>query len=220
MVRSLSWAAEKPISVLMNSSSSSLIRPLTGLLSVAAIVVLCGCTKLTVSSPKRTAIDQLIISTAADNSLRDVDFSTLRGKKVFLDEKYYESTDSKYVLGAVRDAISSAGAFLMADVKEAEIVVEARSGALSFDQTSSLVGIPEMPVPIPFTGTLVLPEAPFWKSEKNDAISKLALLAYDNTTRAHVMSTGSLVGRSHYRHYTVLGILKFQRTNVPEKRKL
>jgi hypothetical protein len=183
----------------------------------AAAALGAGCSSVNVTEPKRSAIEMLLLSTAADEALQDIDLSSLEGKKVFLEEKYFDSLDKPYVLGLIRDAISSQGGLLMADAEDAEVIVEARAGALSTDSADTLVGIPKMPVPIPLSGTLVIPEAPIYKSNRYDAVAKIALLAYDNNSRAHLFSTGPVVGKSRYHHYRILGYIQWRRTDIPER---
>lgn len=176
-----------------------------------------GCVQTRQSEPKRTAVEELLISRAADHALSTADFAGLKDKKVFLEEEYYESNDRHYVLGAIRDFMSLAGALLVDDKKAADIIVEARSGALSIDSGNSLVGFPEMPIPIPFAGTFRTPEVPFYKSERQYSVAKLALLAYDAKTRKHVFSTGTLDGHSHHHYYKFFGFINWTSTELPEK---
>jgi len=170
------------------------------------------------SEPKRTAVEQLLLSNAADSALADIDVSSLNGKKVFLEEKYFESEDKPYVLGAIRELISAGGGLLQSDAGAADVIVEARSGALSIDSGNSLVGLPEMPVPIPLSGTVVSPEVPFYKVDRQYGVARIALLAYDAKTRQHVLSTGSQAGYSHHHYYRILGFIKWTSTSLPEKK--
>jgi hypothetical protein len=184
----------------------------------AIAVGLAGCVETRQSEPKRTAVEELLISRAADHALSTADFAGLKDKKVFLEEDYYESNDKAYVLGAIRDFMSLSGALLVDDRKEADIIVEARSGALSIDSGESLVGFPEMPVPIPFSGTFRTPEVPFYKADRQYSVAKLALLAYDARTRRHVFSTGTLIGRSYHHFFKFFGFINWTSTELPEKR--
>jgi len=189
-----------------------------GLMTVAlGGLFFCGCVQTRQSEPKRTAVEELLISRAADHALATADLGLLKDRKVFLEEKYYESTDKLYALGAVRDFMSLAGALLVDDKKDADLIVEARSGALSIDSGESLVGFPEMPVPIPFSGTFRSPEVPFYKADRQYSVAKLALFAYDAKTRKHVFSTGTLIGNSHHHYYKLLGLINWTSTELPEK---
>ncbi len=180
-------------------------------------LLVAGCVQTRQTHPKRTAVEQLLISRAADHALAQANLTELKGKKVYLEEQYYFSDDSKYVLGTIRDFISLVGGLLVDSSDESEIIVEARSGALSIDSGESLVGFPEIPVPIPLAGTLTSPEVPFYKAQRQFSVAKLALLAYDTKSRKHLFSTGTLVGNSHHHYFKVLGFFQWTNTELPEK---
>ena len=125
-------------------SKWSIILPLLAL-------VLAGCSTATMTNPPRSVTEQLLLSAAADRAINSISLVDFAGKKVFVDgTNYFESYDSKYVIGAIRDALSLAGARLMNTASNSDITVEARSGGLSVDGSSSLVGVPQTGVPIPW----------------------------------------------------------------------
>lgn len=183
----------------------------------AALVLTSGCVQTRQTEPKRTAVEQLLLSRAADHALASADLQILKDKRVFLEEKYYASEDAPYVLGAVRDFISLVGGRLADDRKLSDVIVEPRSGALSIDSGKSLVGFPEIPVPIPFAGTFTSPEVPFYRVERQYSVAKLALLAYETNSRKHLFSTGTLVGKSFNHNYTLLGFFQWVSSELPEK---
>jgi hypothetical protein len=111
------------------------------------------------------------------------------------------------------------GGFLVQKIDDAELVVEPRSGALSIDSTSSLIGLPSTPTPIPFAGAVQIPEVALYKSEKQFSIAKLALLAYERDSGRHVASSGSLIGRANIKYYKFLGFISFNKTTIPERKK-
>lgn len=184
----------------------------------AAVIgfLLTGCHSLTVSEPKRTATEQLLLSTAADRGLQGVGLAPLRGKKVYLEEQYFRSYDQEYILGAIRELISTNGAFLVRERDEADTIVEARSGGLGIDTRTTLFGIPAVPIPIPGAGTLATPEVALYKAELHDSTGKFALLAYDNKSGGHLHSTGTLAGKAYFNHYKILGFINWRRTDIPE----
>lgn len=178
----------------------------------------CGCVQTNISQPKRTAVEQLLLSRAADNALSRLDLSTLNGKKVYFEEKYIDAQDELYVMSSIRDLISYSGGRLVEKAEEADVIVEGRTGALSIDSGESLVGFPEMPVPIPLSGTFVSPEVPFYKSERQFSVAKIALYAYEAESREHRFSTGPLLGKSHHHYYKLLGFIRWIRTDLPSKK--
>jgi hypothetical protein len=183
-------------------------------------ILLSGCTQTELTKPKRAATEQLLISTAADRALAQADFSIVNGKKVWVDKMYFDSTDEDYVLGSIRDLISMKGGLLAQKVEDAELVIEPRSGALSIDSTSSLIGLPSSGAPLPLAGAVQIPEIALYKSEKQFSIAKIALLAYERSSGKHVASSGSLIGRANIKYYKFLGIITYNKTNIPERKKL
>jgi hypothetical protein len=121
-------------------------------------LVLAGCSSATMTNPPRSVTEQLLLSTAADRAINSFSPDEVAHKKVFVDGTYFESYDSKYVIGAIRDALSRAGALLASAASNSDIIVEARSGGLSIDTSSTLIGMPQAGLPIPLAGTLNIPE--------------------------------------------------------------
>jgi Family of unknown function (DUF6655) len=177
-----------------------------------------GCLQTNLTQPPRSAVEQLLLSTAADRAVQTVSLSSFDQERVFVDTNYFGSYDRRYALGAIRDALSSAGALLVDSETNADIVIEARSGALSIDSTSSLIGIPKTGLPVPFSGTVPIPEISLFKSDKQFSTAKFALLAYSTHSREHYFSTGPMVGRSHIKYYKFLGFISYTSTDIPEKR--
>lgn len=189
-------------------------------LAAAILIALTGCSQTGLTKPPRSASEQLLISTAADRALDQASFAYLSGKKVFVEKAFLEGVyDKEYVLGSIRDYISKNGGRLVAKLEDSEIVVEPRSGALSIDASSSLIGIPESSAPLPLAGSVQIPEMALYKSEKHFSIAKLAILAYDQSSREHILSTGPLIGRANIKYYKLLGFIKYNKTTVPEKKR-
>jgi len=190
-----------------------------GIFLLGVIFFAGGCATSDMTNPPRSVTEQLLLSTAADRAMTKHDFTMFTGKRVFVDSTYFDSYDARYVMGAIRDALSSAGARLVDAVTNSDIIVQARSGGLSIDSSDSLVGIPKMGMPVPLSGALQIPEIAFWKSQKQRSIAKFALLAYENQSREHFYSSGPLMGQAYNNYYKLLGIITWTSTDIPEKKK-
>jgi hypothetical protein len=184
-----------------------------------AAFLLGGCTTTKITEPLRTATEQLLLSTAADHDLQSAQWlEFVAHRKVFLDATYFDSFDPKYVIGTIRDALSRAGARLEDNVTNSDIIIEARSGALSVDSSDTFFGIPKIPMPIPLVGVLETPEAAFYKSHTEKSVAKFALLAFATGSREHVYSSGPLDGKSYDKSHSLL-FISWIRTDIPEKQK-
>ena len=177
-----------------------------------------GCTTVKITETPRAATEQLLLSTATDRALLTANLEMFAGKKVFLDPAYFDSYDSKYVLGTIRDAFSRAGAILVSAPSNSDAIIEARSGALATDSSTSLIGIPTLGVPVPLTGAITIPEIALYKSQKQNATAKIVLLAYAGPSGRHLYSSGSLTGKSYNNYYHAIGF-SFHSTDIPELQK-
>jgi hypothetical protein len=189
---------------------------LTGGGLLPALLLLAGCTTTKTTTTARSATEQLLLSTATDHALQNVGLEIFTGRKVYLDTTYFDSYDSKYVLGTIRDALGRAGAMLASSATNCDIVIEARSGALAIDGSETMFGVPSITLPVPFAGPMQTPEVAFYKSERQRSVAKIALLAFARDSRKHVYSSGPLDGKSYDKHSRVL-FIQWTRTDVPEK---
>lgn len=207
-----------------NPVSNSRPRLESSKLSASALVLvllvtlaLPGCKSPLVTKPKRSAIEQLLLSTAVDNALDDVDIPEVAGKRVYISEDYLDSYDSLYVMGSIRAVMSENDALLVNSEDEADIIVEARSGALGIDSSTSLVGLPSIPIVIPGAGSLELPTVALYQAKRADSVTKLSFLAYEADTGTRVHSGDAMTGKSKFHNYTFLFFLDVNFTDVPER---
>lgn len=180
-------------------------------------VMFTGCAFDRSTDPARTAIEQLLLSTSVDRCLGVMETTALKDKKVFIDTSNFESYDKGYAISALRNKISSGGALILNDKAKADVIVEARCGGLSIDRNDSLIGIPSIPLPIPYVGPLVIPEIAIFKKTEQESVAKIDILAYEQATGKHVFSTTDTYGESYYNRWTLLIIFKFRTTDIPER---
>ena len=147
--------------------------------SAVLAVLLAACSSVRETQPGRTATEQLLFSAAADRAADQISLAIPDGTKVFIDPAYVEGTDSKYLLGAVRDRVLRRGGQLMPDRGSADLVLEPRIGAISVDRNTVLYGLPEVGLPIPLTNEVETPELALFKRDTQQGVVKLALTVFD-----------------------------------------
>ncbi|HZD24956.1 MAG TPA: DUF6655 family protein [Alphaproteobacteria bacterium] len=184
------------------------------LLILAALLALAACSTERETDPPRTATEQLLISRAADRAITRLNLPIPPGTKVFVDASNFQSIDSGYAIGAIKDRLLRDGAKLVDDKKAAQTVVEIRSGALSIDNQADLVGVPRTKLPIPLAGDLTIPEIAIYKERLRQGVAKLAATAYDAKDGALEGSTGSEYGFSHEKEWTVLFAVSWKRDDL------
>ncbi len=147
-------------------------------LAVAFGVLLAACTTEKQSSPLRTASEQLLITTAAERAAEKLDIEIPVGMRVYLDSTYFEGTNARHALGAIRANLLKRGAALVAFREEAVAVVEVRAGALSIDESETLFGLRSFDLPIPFAGDVTTPELALFKKTERKGVAKFAAAGY------------------------------------------
>jgi len=138
-------------------------------------VILAGCATRTVSNSPRTAIEQMLLSTAVDAALEKFELPEVRGKKVYIDVSNLTGSDSAYMKVAVRGRFAEIGAILTNTVDDAELTAEVACGCLGTEYKSFLIGIPSVPVP----GSAVpTPEASLFRNEERTGIMKFLIFVH------------------------------------------
>ena len=165
------------------------------------------------SNTARTATEQLLISNAVDQSLDKIDFSTFVGTKVVLEEKYLEGVDKAYVLASVRHRLLYHGATITTDAKEADIILEARSGGIGTDHSEMFYGMPEIALP----GVVSIPELKVVTRSSQRGTAKLGLVAYDAKSHRILGQGGVSIAVANQNSLSVLGVGPFKSGTVTQE---
>ena len=193
-----------------------MLRPATIIALAALALGACSTEKL--SSPPRTATEQLLISTAADRAVDRLNLSIPAGTKVFVNAENFEGTDSKYAIATVRDHLLRRGVALVSKPEQAQAVVELRAGALSIDETETLVGIKSFDVPVPLASApLKLPEVALYKKTERKGVAKIAATSYATSDGRLINSSDPEFGYSHKQEYSVLLFFSWRTNDLPKE---
>lgn len=193
-------------------------RPLINLRTwlAVALPVLIGCGQVRETLPARSAHEQLLISTAADRALERLPAGMLRGKRIWLDVSNLDAYDRPYVVVALRRRLLAVGALLAKSAAEAEVVLEPASGALSINRREHLVGLPSIPLPVPFAGTpLTLPEVALFKAVYYRGRAKFIFAAYDPSTGEKAFDAPTCQGDSLSAFWWLLLFGPFEAGDLP-----
>lgn len=190
---------------------------------LVALAAAGGCT----INKSRMATEQLVVSDAVDRVVAQVDFSPLSGQKVYFDTKYLSgaklagSPNVEYLTSALRQQMLAYDCRLTDKLEEADLVVEARVGALGNDGNEATYGIPgsaavgaaaAIATGFPAGGTL--PELSVGRRNHQWGAAKVGLFAYDRASHQRVWQAGVSTGASQAREVWVMGFGPFQRGRV------
>lgn len=192
-------------------------------------IMCCGCG----TTRERQATDQLVVSDAVDRSIQNLDFRPLTGRTVYLDSSYLRHVkgpgfvNAEYVISAMRQQILGAGCRLQDAANDADVIIEARIGALGSDNHLMTYGIPannalnSAASAIPNVPAIpTLPEIALAKRDSMEATAKIAAFAYERESRKPIWQSGVRHSISTAKDTWVLGIGPFQTGSIREKTKL
>ncbi len=175
------------------------LKRIAGVLLLGATCL--GCASMKESDTSRTGLEQLLISSAVDESLNKVDFTPVAGAKVFLKADYLESVDKNYVLMSMRSRLLSHDCMLVDKADEADVVMEIASGGIGTDRTDLVVGSPE--IPLGLMGSV--PKINVYERKRAMGTAKLCVIATDTKTKRPVINSGYSLARSDHQHWTAFG---------------
>lgn len=217
----------------MNGAESRARAGVIGGLGLLAVAVLCagGCTSVKMTGTARTGTEQLLLTGTWDRALASIDFRPLAGAPVFLNASYLPELDKGWLTMSLRRAMSAQGVLLKDDQKDAAVVVEAALGAYGTDDRECMVGIPSLSgggtsmLAAPLLGAAAAAgssggsgnsAAAMSRSNRQDAVVKLALFAYDARTGAQVWRSPVIFRASGYRDQYYFGAGPYRRSKYPE----
>lgn len=182
-----------------------------GLVVVSSLSI--GCAKSVTSNTARTGTEQLLISNAIDQALDKVDFSAFASANIAIEEKYLDSVDKNYLMSSIRHRLAFHGATIVADAKEADIILEPRSGAVGTDSSESFYGMPEVVLP----GMLSLPEMKLITRSQQRGTAKIGIVAYEAKTHRILGAGGVSLAVSDQNSWNFMGIGPYKSGSVPQE---
>ncbi len=197
-----------------------LVRPIT-LLALIICVAGCGTTK------SYTATEHLLMSDAVDATVAQMDFQALAGKKVYLDVSFLTTPkgqqliDSDYVTSSLRQQMTASGVRLVEGRTDADLIAEARLGALGFDGHSVSYGLPASNglsnAASVVSGAPLLPTIPeisFARREVKQGAAKIAVFVFDRQSREPYWQSGIVKSNSSARDTWILGVGPLQNGSI------
>lgn len=166
--------------------------------AAALLLVLSGCADPKITNTGRNAIEQLLLTTAVDRSVSQLDFRMLAKDKVRFDYSLLATqVDKNYVQAALEASVSAAGAIIALKPEEAKFVLRPVCATLATEDNKIMLGTPQLPVPIPdMSLSLVIPELPLFKRLNRIGVCKLQVEILDAATNKQLKLAGPVVSQS------------------------
>ena len=196
-----------PVSCTPGYGVIPLVRHSLSKLVIFLLLFVMGCSTTRLTDTSRTGIEQLLISTSVDRCLDKVDFSAFGGWAVYVDDRYLDCVDRKYVVASLRRHLLAAGARVVEKAEEADIIVEVSSGAVGTDRSEGFLGIPAVDLPGPMP--IRTPEVKLISQTTQFGTAKISLIAYDAKNRQALGNSALISCRAYNTNWFILGVGPF-----------
>lgn len=180
-----------------------------GALVIITMAGLAGCKTVSDTSPDQTALEQMLLTRAADDAISKIKPNVPPHNAIFIDSDNFiqnEAYRTQYALARIRSRLLALDYRLVDERDKADTVAEVSTGVLSIDQSDNMfAGLPSMP--IPFTGNdSETPEVPFFKKQQQIGVASFNLAFYNAKTGQHQDVIGPIYGFSHYNKSAIFNI--------------
>lgn len=198
-----------------------MVRTARWSLALGLAMAVGGCANFSakITGSSRAGSEQLLMTGTWDRALACVDFRPLAGAAVFLDATAIEAPDAGWIRFSLKRAMARQGLRMVDDRKAAQVIVEAALGAYGTDEIDRRLSLPGAgnvslgPLPVIPTGSS--PQA-ISRTNWQDSVIKLALTAYDATTRQLVWESGTILGKQAFDRRYVGSNTIWKWTTLPE----
>ncbi len=181
-----------------------------------------GCTSVKMTGTARTGTEQLLLTGTWDNALSHVDFSSLAGQRVFLDNQYITAPDKDWITSSIRRTMAEQGLLLENNKDKAQVIIEAALGAYGTDERDRKFGLPGFSVSPSLTTGAALSSSgsstslTFSETNQQDAVVKASLFAYDPKTGRLLWESSPLFNAQGVRDHFVMGSGPYRLSSRPE----
>lgn len=174
-----------------------------------------ACTSVYTTPPARTASAQLLVSTAADRAADKLAEAIPPNEVVYLDASALDGPDGRYAADAVQDRLLRRHIRVVTKPEDADVVLILRSGALSTDEDTTLVGVPQFAVPFfPVGNFITLPEIDIFKETRARGVAQFAVTGFDRRSHQLVVSVDPQYGFSHKTQWVILLLFTWSRNDL------
>lgn len=194
---------------------SAKVAVMTAALLISNGLFLSGCTTVRTTSPGRSAIEELLITTAADRAAEKLAASVPSDLTIYFDGQYLTGPDAPYAAATMKDQLLRHGVALTEKRESSQAVLTPRMGTLSTNEISTIVGLPQLPVPfLPLGTSLTTPELNLFKQQEADGIAKFAATVMDTKTGKLIVATEPAYGYSRHANWVLLFAISWHESDL------
>lgn len=186
---------------------------LLALLILAVNVAGCAMTRDTTT--ERTAIEVALLTKTADNAVNQLEIPRLDGQTYSITTDKYTAPEEDYIFTGIEKRLLLQGAARpVNEDEEPELDIQPRIDYAHIDDSKFLIGIPNIPVPIPGAGNFETPEIVLFGRNTQRGRSSVQVYAVENATGEIAFSADSKFDNRHYSRWRLLLFFGFRTTNL------
>ena len=179
-------------------------------------VLLCGCESPHITNTPRTAVEQLLLSSVIEQGTDQMDFCTYKGRKAVMDYKYLDpQADKPVVQGLVERRLAECGVTVVADAKDADIIVQVLCPVLATDMSKIFIGLPRFPFTYErlYGLSIIIPEIPIFEKLTRVGYGRFSLNILRASDLIPLEIQKGINTRSEYINWTLL-LIEWSNDNV------
>ena len=192
----------------------------TWALAPLVLMLASGCTSVKVTGTPRTGTEQLLLTGTWDDALCRVNFHPLAGVKVYLDGQYISAVDKDWIISSIRRTMAEQGVLIENNKDKAQVILEVAFGAYGTDQRDSKTGLPGLGLAPSTGGPAIVSNSSnsltFSQTNRQDAVVKAALFAYEAKTGRLVWESGTFFNAQGLRDHFLFGHGPYRMSSRPE----
>ena len=175
------------------------------LLAAAAALVCTACSTPNVTNTARNSVEEMLLSAVIERGVSSVDFESYAGKKVVMDySNLAPQVDKEFLQAYIELHLARYGITVVKEAADADYMIKATSSVLATDMDKFLLGIPSLPIPIPWANlSIVIPEIPILMRLKRSAWGRFFFNITDAKTNAPVQIVDGAKAESSYNNWVI-----------------
>ena len=176
------------------------------LVSVAAALICTACSTPSTTNTARDSVQEMLLSSVIERGVSSVDFESYAGKKVAMDySNLAPQVDKEFLQAYIELHLARYGITVVKEAGDADYVIKATSSVLATDMDKFLLGIPSLPIPIPWANlSIVIPEIPIIMRLKRSAWGRFFFNIVDAKTNAPVQVVDGAKSEAYHNNWVVL----------------
>ncbi|MCC5875917.1 MAG: hypothetical protein JJU11_06835 [Candidatus Sumerlaeia bacterium] len=181
--------------------------------------ILAGCSTTTTSTTPRTAVEIALLTEAGESTVSQMGVDgNIFYNRFYIDVDEYDTYEREYMVSALRRRLLQHGMHSVMTPDEADVIVHARSGVLAIDESRTLIGIPEIPLPIPSAdgggSYIATPELALFRRHVQIARSRLSVYGTETVTNGMAFDMGTATSQRFYTRWVFFAFISFRTTDL------